>query len=236
MNTLRLYSQIPIVFSEILMKFISIQLIALSLLACQSPRGEDTPGIWRVCDSTETSLSMSESSGLGLSAEDVIAQVAGSHASTAVYGEDLSSTVALTVALSSTASEAIFVDQSVNGQMNGQMNDTADEDVCPVFLKTDVDIVISTDDGAFSEDIPLILRAYADGRIEVVGVLDLDLLQGSYAPDTAGASSAHLELSMAWDADSVFSGSLKLVLESESGDTAWASIDTIISWPLSAQE
>lgn len=214
------------------MKFISVHLIVLSLLACQSPRGEDTPGIWRVCDSTETSLSMSESSGLGLSAEDVIAQVAGSHASTAVYGEDLSSTVALTVALSSTASEAIFVDQSVNGQMN----DTADEDVCPDFLKTDVDIVISTDDGAFSEDIPSILRVYADGRIEVDGELELGLLQGSYAPDTTGATRAHLELSMAWDADSVFSGSLQLGMEGESGDTAWASIDPIVSWPLSAQE
>lgn len=226
------------------MKFISVQLIALSLLACMDlshPKAHDTPGIWQVCGRIEMSLSMSESSGLGLSAEDVIAQVGGSHASTAVYGEDLSNTVALTVALSSSASEAIFVDQSLYGESN-DTGDTAgspaglEEDACPDFLKTDVDIVISTDDGAFSEDIPSILRVYADGRIEVDGELDLSLLQGSYAPDTTGASSASLELRMAWDADSVFSGSLQLGLEGESGDSAWASIDPILSWPLSDQE
>lgn len=220
--------------------FTALSLSALSLLACD-PKVGNEPDIWRVCDATETALSMSESSGLGQSADDVLAQVEGSHSSTAVYGEDLSNTAGLTVALSSSASEAIFVDQSVNGgsQDTGggtDLENDSDDEQCPDFMKFDVDVVVSTDDGAFAEDIPSTLRVYADGSIEVSGELDLSQLQGSYAADTAGASSASLELNMAWDAASVFSGSLQLGMEGESGDTAWASIDPILSWPLSDQE
>jgi len=220
--------------------FTALSLSALSLLACE-PKDDNEPSIWQVCTLTETVLSMSESSDLGLSAEAVIAQVEGAHTSTAVYGEDLSHTSGVTVTLSSSASEAVFVDQSINGASEDSGDSAGstpgdDEDLCPDFLKVDVDIAISTDDGAFSEDISSILRVYADGRIDVGGALDLSLLQGSYAPDTAGASSGSLEAAISWDADSVFSGSLQLGLQGESGDTAWASIDPILSWPLSAQE
>ena len=226
------------------MKFNSVCLAALSLstlslFAC-GQKGGTEPDIWLLCDATETALSMSESSGLGQSADDVLAQVDGSHSSTAVYDEDLSNTAGLTVTLSSSASEATFMDQSVNGGGSDTSEDSdatpGSEDLCPDFLKFDVDVALSTDDGAFAEDIPSILRVYADGSIEVDGEMDLSQLQGSYAPDTTGSTSASLELEMAWDADAVFSGSLQLGMEGDSGSTAWASIDPILSWPLSDQE
>jgi hypothetical protein len=215
------------------LSFAALSFSGFMLLGC-TPEDEPSPGIWQACTLTETALSMSEASAFGDSADDTLASIAGEHTSTAVYGEDPSNTAGLSLSLSSSASAASFVDQSLNSAYpsatgNGQSD-------CPDYLKVGVDIAISTDDGAFSEDISATLRVYEDGQIEIDGEMDLASLQGSYAPDTAAASSASLKLAVSWYADAVFSGSLQLGMEGESGDTAWASIDPILTWPLSAAE
>ncbi len=119
-----LFLEIPMKFNSVCLAALSLS--ALSLFAC-GQKG-DSHDIWLMCDATETALSMSESSGLGQSADDVLAQVDGSHSSTAVYDEDLSNTAGLTVTLSSSASEATFMDQSVNG---GGSDTSEDSDATP---------------------------------------------------------------------------------------------------------
>lgn len=215
------------------LSFAALSFSGFMLLGC-TPEDEPSPGIWQVCTLTETALSMSEASAFGDSADDTLASIAGEHTSTAVYGEDPSNNAALSLNLSTNANGATFIDQSVNG---ADPADTGiDDSDCPDYLKVDVDIAIATDDGAFSEDIAATLRVYADGRIEVNGKMDLGDLQGSYAPDTAGTSSASLELAVAWSADAAFSGSLQLGMEGANADTTWASIDPILTWPLAAAE
>ncbi|WP_437680889.1 hypothetical protein [Sorangium sp. So ce131] len=128
------------------------------------------------CDYEKKDIALDEASPLGISANDVLATVAGERSAELEWAKGGSTTATFSVGAPLAAR---FV-RSTEPEMGGPGITELPVEQCPDHLEIDVPLGFLTGDGAFAELLPATLTASQADLATIHHRLDLDALEGTY--------------------------------------------------------
>ena len=196
------------------------------LAACSSvvpPKYGDTePGDIHVCDSDSFSITESETTRLGFSVAEAMAEIEGTTVVDALFEDGASSTLSLTL---------VQVDGPLTFTDRYDHETGGDSAACVDFVSVPVSMLLSTDDGSFDFDMRMELSITAVDAYALSGEFDLADNAGSYEVDLDGADMDESYFIFEYDVDGPeVLGSLDLLSHGSDGQIAWAYRDTVVEW------
>lgn len=180
------------------------------------------------CEPISSDVALDEVTPLGFSAEQVLAVAAGLHEATLVYGLNNVSGVELSL-----PDQATSVTLSI--EPAGTAHFVTDAAVpastaCASVLEIDVEVTLSTADGAFNEHFADKLRVDDPSRAHLVGHIDLESLEGNLSlglPDGATISESGLNIILG---DGFFAGDIAGAISACKGTTCGVGSVTFAAW------
>ncbi|HHO49430.1 MAG TPA: hypothetical protein ENK18_00830 [Deltaproteobacteria bacterium] len=207
--------------------------VVVLLAGCEGGTSGTPTGPW--CDEQITELTRDEASALGFSADDVLVLAEGVHSASLSWDRD-GTTTPMTLSVTDAqgyraiASEAVYPDEGKEYPDIGIL--------CDDRLEVDVEIALSTDDGAFAEVWSSALWALTADTSSATQELDPDALSGTYDLSVDVGSVEYDERSLWVEARFDAQGSTGWIRGQISGQddctgdtcSAWAQQIDIASW------
>lgn len=200
----------------------------LLLLGCGDGTKDETDG--PSCDRTETALTIDESTPLGFSAGELLTWLEGTDVVPfTLAGDSADRDVEIVV-----ASDGVYtwVDQEEAPSTGGGM-EPAIGVVCEDSVEVGATVGFTTSTGEFAESWAVTLAASASGAARATVDVELDEVEGSYAPEASaieGCDETGLSFTLAFAEVAGPNGEVYLLCEATDGDTASMSQDLVGSW------
>lgn len=200
----------------------------LLLLACIDETTDEMNG--PSCDRTETALTIDESTPLGFTPGEVLAWLEGTDVVSFILADNwLTSEVEVEV-----ASDGVYtwVDQEEAPSLGGGM-EPAIGVVCEDSVEVGATVGFITSRGEFAESWAVTLSASASGAARATVDVELNEVEGSYAPEASaieGCDDTGLSFTLAFAEVAGPNGEVYLLCEATDGDTASMSQDLVGSW------